>query len=250
MNDNFTERIVAFIDILGFKNLVNQSMESEETARRLHRALELIYERKRENESDNFMGMQKYGVEVSVFSDSAIISYPIDYEGGLFFILLDIIHLQLDLASFGILIRGAIAMGPLYHHGQIAYGPAMNRAYLLKSKYAVMPRIIIEEETIIEEIGKTCALQHTVEMEAKYVLSCIKEDSDGFYFLDILRQDSELTVFGDEYYCWLKKYFNEVVTDDEAYYPVPESGKSGRRFRRGYRDLKIKKRQHQGDEYC
>lgn len=277
MNENFTERIVAFIDILGFKDLVEQSMKSEEIAKRLHRALELIYEHKEENESDDFVCMQQYGIEVSVFSDSAIISYPMDYEGGLFFILLDIIHLQLDLACLGILIRGGIAIGPMYHRGQIAYGPAMNRAYFLESEYAKMPRIVVEEETIREGIVKTCASRHTVQMEAEYVQSCVKQASDGFYFLDMLRQGDELTDFGDEYYywlievrkiivkglnenvdkkrvyrkyLWLKKYFNEVVTDPEAFYPVPQFDVDGRKFRKAYAELKIKRRKHQGDEYC
>lgn len=272
----YIERIVAFVDILGFKNLVNESLYSSEAAERIYKALQLIYGRKQDNEADSFMGMQKYGVEVSVFSDSIVISYPLNYDGGLFFILLDVIHLQLELACLGILIRGGIAIGLLYHNGQIVYGPAMNQAYLLESRYAVYPRIILCEQTINEGILKTCSHGHTVEMETEYVCSCIQRDKDGFYYLDMLRQDSELVDYGNEYYLWLqiirqvivrglnenmynkriydkyvwlKRYFNEVVSDKEAYYPVPELGKSGKQFRKAYMDLRIKRRNPGETEY-
>lgn len=265
----YTERIVAFIDILGFKKLVESSLCSSEVAERIHRALQLIYERKQDNESNDFMGLQKYGVEVAVFSDSVVISYPLDYEGGLFFVLLDVIHLQLELMHLGILIRGGIAIGPLYHSGQIVYGPAMNQAYLLESVYAVYPRIILDEQTVENGILRTCAPGHTLQMEREYVVSCIRKDRDGFYYLDILRQDSEISDYGDEYYywlanvrslivrglndnvadkrvyakyVWLKNYFNEVVSDKDAYYPVPETGRQGMRFRKAYMNLRIKRR--------
>lgn len=265
----YTERIVAFIDILGFKKLVERSLHSPEAAQRIYRALQLIYQRKEDNEATGFMGMQKYGVEVAVFSDSVVISYPVDYSGGLFFVLLDVIHLQLELMGLGILIRGGIAIGPLYHNGQIVYGPAMNQAYLLESVYAVYPRIILDEQTAVNGTLKTCAQGHTVQMEAEYIDACIRRDKDGFYYLDILRQDSELSDFGDEYYYWLKtvrkiivqglndnmtdkriydkyvwmkNYFNEVVSDKEAFYPTPETGKQGMRFRKAYMNLRIKRR--------
>lgn len=87
----------------------------------------------------------------------------------MFFVLLDVIHLQLELMGLGILIRGGIAIGPLYHSGQIVYGPAMNQAYLLESVYAVYPHIILDEQTAVNGTLKTCAQGHTVQMEAEYI---------------------------------------------------------------------------------
>lgn len=279
MNPNFTERIVAFVDIMGFKNLVQESLNSPDTADCLHKALKRIYNLKAANdEMENILSLREYGVEITAFSDSAVISYPIDYEGGFFMILLDVIHLQLELACYGILIRGGIAIGELYHDGHIVYGPAMNEAYRLESQEAVYPRVIVEEKTILEGIEKTFASQNGPELEAEYVRSCIRRDEDGKYFLDMLRQPQELSDFGDEYYLWLsrvrriiikglnenacrphvlskykwlRKYFNSVVADKNAYFPVPDSSipKEQKKFRKAYGNLKIKKRKHAGDDY-
>ena len=91
-----------------------------------------------------------------------------------------------------------------------------------------------------------------------------KENDENLFFIDLLRQDNELTDFGDEYYEWLKSfrvaiveglnryskasvgyqsmcvedrieadkvfkkyrwlltYWNHVVEDESAYYPVPD----------------------------
>ena len=144
-NKYLAERIVAFVDILGFKNMVDNSLKSQQSAENLHKALERIYELKKHNERLNDIeSLHEFGVEISTFSDSIIISYPIDFEGGLFFIIMELIHLQIDLVFYGILIRGGLSIGLLYHKENIVYGPAMNDAYYLESKCAIYPRIIIK----------------------------------------------------------------------------------------------------------
>lgn len=277
-NKNLTERIVAFVDILGFKNMVHDSLNSQESANNLHEALKRIYDLKNHNESPTEVtSLREFGVEISTFSDSIVISYPIDYEGGLFFILMELIHLQLDLACYGILIRGGLSIGLLYHDGNIVYGPAMNEAYYLESKCAIYPRIIINKEDIIEGICKTRAEQNTMEQDIKYVMSCLKVDDDERFYLDILRQHQELGDWGDEYYNWLvnirktivsglnqysnspriykkynwlKKYYNDVVTDRNALYPVPDESYCDQiGFRRSYLNLKIKKRISKGSDF-
>lgn len=52
----------------------------------------------------------------------------------------------------GILFRGAVVIGDLYNDKIIIFGPAMLEAYELESKKAIYPRIIIEEDTILEGI--------------------------------------------------------------------------------------------------
>ena len=269
-NKYLAERIVAFVDILGFKNMVDNSLKSQQSAENLHKALERIYELKKYNERLNDIeSLREFGVEISTFSDSIIISYPIDFEGGLFFIIMELIHLQIDLVFYGILIRGGLSIGLLYHKENIVYGPAMNDAYYLESKCAIYPRIIIKEEDIIKGIQKTKSRQHTLREEYDYVMSCLKKDKDGLYCLDILRQHQELNYYGGEYYNWLlnirkilvwglnkylgdtrvfekykwlKKYYNEVVTDKKASYPVPDADDCRQMyFRQHYLKLKIRK---------
>lgn len=260
---NFCNRIVAFIDILGFKSKVEEAVYSKDVADKLHDALKCILNIKKCNDNtDSFMSMKEYGVEVTTFSDSAVISYPADNIDNLFYLILDIIHLQLELACRDVLLRGGITMGALYHDGDIVYGPAMNQAYYMESCDAVVPRILVDK----------CAIDKYVKQFSKdvYALQDIKDllrqDVDGKYFIDMLRQDQELAYDGDEYYMWLCKlrcviveglknsdikilmkyqwlrdYYNSVVVDDQAYYPVVKSQDNDEmmEFRKKYMRLRI-----------
>lgn len=270
MNPFFSERVVAFIDILGFKEKVKQSLVDVDIAYNLHSSLKHILSLKEENENTTtFMSLKHLGLEITTFSDSIVMSYPIEYQGALFTLLLDVIHLQLVLACKGILIRGGIAIGLLYQDGEIVYGTAMNKAYELESIHAMMPRVIISEETLRQGIAKTKLSHNSLQEETDYVLNLVSQDEDGWYFVDMLRQNSELTEEGTEYYYWLsllrksivanlnaykndikvmekynwlKNYYNTVVTDHGAFYPVPEFAdqEDQRAFRKTYDDLVIK----------
>ena len=61
-------------------------------------ALNRIHKIKQDNEKDN-IGRNVLDIQVTTFSDSAVISYP-DKKDNLFWLIIDIIHLQLDLILY------------------------------------------------------------------------------------------------------------------------------------------------------
>ena len=268
---NYRKRIVAFIDILGFKHLVEKSKDDSNAAEEIHYALNRIRSIK---QSNNIKGYSKVtGIQASTFSDCAVISYPVDKPDSFFNILLDLIHLQLDLAYRGVLIRGGVTIGELYHKSDIVYGPAMNQAASMEKDIAIYPRIVLTEETLEEGIQlsrkpKMSPYDDSSEVDEQTIRSFVRRDMDDLYFLDMLKQDQEINDDGTEYYDWLikvknliedglqensnnlrvlmkyrwmKKYFNSVVTDDHAYFPIPGGldEYESRQFRDGYKDLKI-----------
>ncbi len=236
-------------------------MKSEEEMEKIHRALKRIYKVKSDNESEGFMNMRDIGVEVTTFSDSAVISYPAERDNLLYLILV-LIHMQLDLALDGVLLRGGLTIGELYHDGNVVYGPAMNMAYMIESQVAVYPRIIVDNSAI----EQYCKYAAGDEYDLNDINSLLRKDADGFFFVDMLNQDQEMNDAGTEYYewlCvlkqiiekglehmsimvrmkyqWLQEYFNSVVTDDTAYFPIPEDAIYDERneFRNMYAKLKI-----------
>jgi hypothetical protein len=50
-----------------------------------------------------------------------------------------------QILNLGFFIRGGVSQGPLYHSGSLVYGPGIISAYLLESRIANYPRIILEE---------------------------------------------------------------------------------------------------------
>jgi len=78
------------------------------------------------------------------------------------------------LKSKGLLSRGAIVRGKLYHRGNILLGPALVQAKSMESSLAVYPRILISDDLVATLNGS--------EEYKKWV----RRDSDGLYFVDTL----------------------------------------------------------------
>lgn len=195
----YEKRVVTFIDILGYKNMVEKTIGCNNEAIKLLDIMNYISVEKKTNYT-GMLNQNSIGKEISIFSDSIVISYPIDLGGSLFYILIDLIHLQIELINNGILFRGAVVIDELYHNDNIIFGPAMLRAYELESEKAIYPRIIIEPGTIDEGI-KFKAPQNSFDDEAGYILSLLRQDDyDGYYFLDYLKQYQELD---DPYYYYV-----------------------------------------------
>lgn len=214
----YESRILAFVDILGFKNMIQQSAFDYKEQQRILNAMNIIHGYKTLNDNGlDGKGLREYGIQITTFSDSAIISYPIDFEGGLFHVLVDLIHLQIDLSNLGIFIRGGISMGLAYHDEYNAFGPAMNEAYRLESEEAKFPRIILTNQTLCDGIKASESLQNPYDISL--LKSLIRQDkADGFYYLDYLRQYQELDYPECNYYLWLSTIRDCLVRSLNTYY--------------------------------
>lgn len=160
---DYEERLIAFIDILGFKEAI-----SENNAEVLIKTIQLIkttaedkpYVMERENYSvflagpvDANTSNQFYAKrEISMFSDLIVISYGIQNEADSLRHLHKLLHtiyfIQEHLTSNSMLIRGGVTYGQLYHKNDICVGPALIKAYELESKEAIYPRVILDPELL------------------------------------------------------------------------------------------------------
>ncbi len=211
----YEQRIVAFVDILGFKNMVCNSTDSRLEQQKILDAMKLIYRVKELNDSGFDGGLRRYGIQVTTFSDSAVISYPLSHDGGLFYVLMDLIHLQIDLLAIGIFVRGGITVGLAHHDEYNVFGPAMVEAYELESKSAVYPRIILTEETINYGIMNSPSHQNSHDM--KLFESLLRKDADGYYYVNYLAQSQEFDYPEIDYYRWMQGVRNCIVSNLNLY---------------------------------
>ncbi len=212
----YEDRILAFVDILGFKDMVHISSFDPREQQRIKAAMDIIHSYKVLNDAGENGGLRKFGVQVTTFSDSAILSYPINFDGGLFHVLLDLIHLQIDLSNIGVFIRGGVSIGPAHHDEINAYGPAMIEAYGLESDKAVYPRIILTGQTL--SIGISVSQNHRNPVDMSLLNSVIRQDEDGFYYLDYLRQFQELDYPEYDYYRLLTRIRERLVYNLNLYH--------------------------------
>lgn len=163
---------VAFIDILGFSNMVRSDCESSEPPR----YLQLLYEAHINSIS---LFNKDLKCELIQFSDSIVFSKPFDF-GQLESFLDAIAAWQKSLLLNGLLCRGGVAFGKHFAKDKFLFSKAMIDAYLLESSRARFPRIIVSDDLL--ELAES-----TIQIS---LLKLYKED-DGATFINYLRWTKE-----------------------------------------------------------
>lgn len=180
-------RVVAFIDILGFKNAVDASLENDNEFNRIKTALTDLNEffitpkDKYEIETDRKLNEDTQIIQVS---DSLVISRLIQEQGGIYYMLSDCafaIHL---LISNGFLCRGSIKAGYLHHTESTMFGEAFIRAYLSEAEEK-LPIIKFEKELFdVVNLFPGPANKDYEEWEIDFIKKNCKQLNDKEYYLD------------------------------------------------------------------
>ena len=158
-------RIVAFIDILGFKEIVKQSENDTTKINLLYSVLEYLKDWETsekwnlklvEIEED----AQKKGVDSfdirgktnsTSFSDSIVVSVRVDDNVNEMAstLIVNLAYIGSVLMERGILFRGGLTIGKIIHNDNgTVFGQGLIDAYLLESKSAKYPRIILSDKLI------------------------------------------------------------------------------------------------------
>lgn len=172
----YGDSIVCFIDLLGFKQTVDRSIQDEKLLIELYTALSELQAHKLIDEvfgcipsltsSGQWITSKQAGtteaaksewpMRVTQFSDSFVLSCPAENTGSCRLLLQTLYAVKrLFFWHLGVLMRGGVAMGKLIHEqGGVLFGPAMNEAYELESKSAIYPRVLIADEVAKHLHGK------------------------------------------------------------------------------------------------
>lgn len=184
----YQKKVVCFLDILGFKKHIQNSTKSTENFSKLLKAIEIIKEYK---STEEYFSVINESQMITQFSDCIVVSFDITEPSQVFYTVLSLQYLIVDLLNHDILVRGGIAYGDCVHTNDMLFGPALVEAYELESVVANYPRVILQESIINETLKYPNAL-HTQEEEKQYLESCLGKDSDGLYYVDYFHIGNEL----------------------------------------------------------
>lgn len=134
----FEDRAVAFIDVLGFKALVEGAIQSEEQFNQLSGLIDLLSSVVPTLDSSVDSSVEAHLIPKHIYiSDCIILSAPLtdknrkDYDG-LSIVVMRAIQLSHYFLNAGFLIRGGIAVGKVWHTNSNIVGPAYQEAYRLE----------------------------------------------------------------------------------------------------------------------
>jgi len=174
--DPYRDRVVGFVDILGFADLVRQADRDPQLRNRISEALNQVRSVSSPTKSDTDLQTQN-------FSDSLILS-AVDTADGFWHLLLSIDALSWNLLQIGVLIRGGITIGGMRHERAIVFGIGVNEAYRLESTVAKMPRVVLGARAYAA--AERYAQEH--EVWATYRNARLLRDRDGVWFLNYLME--------------------------------------------------------------
>ncbi len=214
---------VAFLDILGFKNIVLNYEISE---------IEEIFKEIADTRTELFrnnrglldvIDMTLDDTYIRIMSDSIVIAIPTRIQTSLVFICECCRTIQSNLLQKGVLLRGGISEGDFYGDEEIMFGKGLVNAYNLEG-IAEYPRIIISPDVVHAYdalVGTSTPI---------YITDMIVLAEDDLYYINYL-----MCIFGKEAhenvknfivhhiengnqspnvrrkYLWLKDYFNKCT---------------------------------------
>ena len=230
------ECYVAFLDILGFKQYVNNN--KEEDILNMFFSIKGIKEKLKK--SDIALGRDKDDIDklhsslyFYIMSDSIILAIEKNIDGAYDFILNCCREVQRSLLfNYNILLRGGVSFGLFYGVDEVNFGKGFIKAYELEGE-ARYPRIIIDPELVnappkssVRTVGTHNSLLDYDNPNDGYVhiLYLEKDDGEelknGVYNLINEGLKAKEKAFKENYkvsikekYIWLQKYVDETIEE-------------------------------------
>jgi hypothetical protein len=137
---SYPEKYVAFVDILGFSDLVERADQDAKLRKNLAEILHIF--------QTTCGTIPTIGTRVTQFSDSLVVTAN-RTEQGLRSILSGCEWLAMNLIQYAVLLRGGVAIGRVSHEPHILFGSGVNRAHQFE-KSGGPPRIGLAAEVVAD----------------------------------------------------------------------------------------------------
>ena len=228
MKRTYRKYFVVFMDILGYKNLVESVDKNEKKALQTIDRLEHMIKKCINNTMTRVKNYSAFPVEYILFSDSLCIFVPIDEseddakkrEGysekylennyiKLNMLCRLVADIQLESLQFGIIYRGAISLGNHFSSKNLVFSKALINAYLAESTKAIYPRVIILDDPENDLLELAPLLYETFDLRLA--------PDDDFLFVDYLGKIEEFYGFlkaDCDYIKWHKRIIEQGIKEN------------------------------------
>jgi len=175
MPDGFTYHYVAFLDILGFSEMVAHDCNGP-SAKAVYLPILL-----RAHKTAFEQALRFTGAKVTQFSDSILLAHPYDRDK-FTDVVENVANLQRTLLEDGILSRGGLSYGKHFSDEEFIFSHALIRAYKIEQERAIFPRVVVDDD-----------LLDLIKPLAREQRPALVREADGACFIDYMRGLTEAT---------------------------------------------------------
>ena len=169
----YDKRFVFFIDVLGFKKLVERTSNPNDIKQVIDTLKKQFYDQNKRHSLE---------YTITQVSDCIIISFKVDARFKMYPLLIIMSYIQANaFVQQELLFRGGGTYGDVIHNENYLFGKAYQRALKYESEKAEFPRIIIDKNSFTK----------LIRVEEKEMCLELLKDAGDFYYLDFI--NNELT---------------------------------------------------------
>jgi hypothetical protein len=204
---------VAFLDILGFSNMVRHDCESPGRDTFIKNLFNLYKFTKK-------IGATSPHLDIIQFSDSVVFSMPLSKDNFIYFINV-ISDYQYNLFKENLLCRGGIAFGKHFSSEGFVFSDGLIEAYLLEKQSAIYPRILISRDLLnliyVKETPSHVPLlvESDDEIFVDFLANRNLEEVSKYLNLILENNDSQNSSIKKKYH-WLMEYFDYKITKSSS----------------------------------
>jgi hypothetical protein len=178
LHSGYIDRYCAFIDILGFRDLVRSLGGDNSKFETLRTLLTKIHSPENPATKSWHIDFRAQSI-----SDAVAIS-TLANDTGLLHLFIAIENLAVELLREGYLVRGALVKGKLHQDDKMVFGEALIRAYELERTVVRFPRVMITRDVMqdIDKFSSTAFFNRSDVYQPR-----IEQGDDGPYYVHILR---------------------------------------------------------------
>lgn len=169
--EDYQERYVAFLDLLGFTAQVQRAERDFEVRAKLREILCLM--------RDTLCESPAIGMRFTYFSDCIVLS-ALRSRSGLWEMFQSIDLLTFNLLQYDVFVRGGLTAGLAHHSKDFVYGTGLIQAYALEREQAIAPLTLVAPEVVVD-----------TRSYGPDFLCWLSEDSTDRYFVNYLRRFAE-----------------------------------------------------------
>ena len=214
---SYTKAIVTFVDLLGFKEAVNEMSASE-----VNELLDKFLEYTQNNYASCYEKMYETPPLTynAVFSDSVLrvtyLDHPINDRrpyGAVFYEVLSLAHALISLFPVGIMFRGAISVGDIFvdPDKNKFYGPALLEATKIESEIGA-PCVALSDSVINANMDPHyVASQNTPRLEEEYLEALLADGVVGskgneYRYIDIFKAGDSEADYPEDWLWAIRKF--------------------------------------------